>query len=254
VDGISVQVVNEPALPYYRMPDIEIEDSAYSTAKRTILLIEDNKEMLQFLSKKLKNKYNVYSTLNGADAIKKLSGLPVVPDLILSDIMMDKMDGFSFVKAISGQDAYKHVPVIFLTAKSTATDRMKGLKHGAIDIVPKPFSFEELNQKIETILANISKQKMAILNTSISNLNQLKNFSPESSPVISQSNFDESSKLFNLTAREREIATLMVKGQTYKEIAKELFISEKTVTKHIQNMFGKAGVSNKVGLINKLIR
>ena len=46
----------------------------------------------------------------------------------------------------------------------------------------------------------------------------------------------------------------MVEGQTYKEIATNLFISEKTVNKHIQNMFGKADVSNKVGLINKLIR
>jgi DNA-binding CsgD family transcriptional regulator len=56
-----------------------------------------------------------------------------------------------------------------------------------------------------------------------------------------------------LTRRETEISSLIVKGNTYKEIAKELFISEKTVTKHIQNIFGKAGVSNKVELINKLI-
>ncbi len=251
-DDSPVQVVNEPAGSYYQMPDFEIEESAYTPAKRTILLIEDNKTMLQFLAKKLRNKYNVFATLNGADALQKLAGLPVIPDLILSDIMMDKMDGFSFVKAISGQEAYMHVPIIFLTAKSTATDRMKGLKHGAIDIVPKPFSFEELDQKIETILANISKQQMAILNTSISNLSQLKSFSSGSLPVTSQSNFDESCKLLKLTAREREVAKLMVEGQTYKEIATNLFISEKTVNKHVQNMFGKAGVSNKVGLINKL--
>jgi DNA-binding NarL/FixJ family response regulator len=56
-----------------------------------------------------------------------------------------------------------------------------------------------------------------------------------------------------LTTREIEVAGLIAKGKTYKEIAKELYISEKTVTKHIQNIFGKAGVSNKVELINKLI-
>ncbi len=253
-DDGPAQVVNEPAGSYYQMPDFEVEDSSYSPAKRTILLLEDNKTMLQFLSKKLKHKYNVFATLNGADALQKLAGLPVIPDLILSDIMMDKMDGFSFVKAISGQKAYQHVPIIFLTAKSTATDRMKGLKHGAIDIVSKPFSFEELDQKIETILANISKQQMAILNTSISSLNQLKNFSSGSLPVTSQSNFEESCESLKLTAREREVAKLMIEGQTYKEIATNLFISEKTVNKHIQNMFGKADVSNKVGLINKLTR
>lgn len=246
--------VNEPAGSYFRMADIEVEDSVYSPARKTILLIEDNKAMLRFLSKKLKIKYNVYSSLNGADALKKLASLPVAPDLILSDIMMDKMDGFSFLKAFSDQEVYKHVPVILLTAKSTATDRLKGLRHGAIDIVSKPFSFEELAQKIETILANISKQQMAILNTSISNLNQMKNVSAESSSHFSQYDFDESYRLFNLTKREREIAGLMVEGKTYNEIAGKLYISEKTVTKHIQNIFRKTEVSNKIGLINRLMR
>ncbi|MBK5215166.1 MAG: helix-turn-helix transcriptional regulator [Flavobacteriaceae bacterium] len=60
-------------------------------------------------------------------------------------------------------------------------------------------------------------------------------------------------RLINLTNREIEIAKLIVKGKTYKEIASELFISEKTVTKHAQNMYEKADVSNKVGFINKLM-
>lgn len=254
IDGSPAQLVSEPAGSYYRMTDFDIEDSVYSPLRKTILLVEDNKTMLQFLSGKLKDKYNVYSTLNGADALKKLQELPVIPDLILSDVMMDKMDGFSFARVISEQDTYKHVPVIFLTAKSTATDRLKGLKHGAIDILSKPFSFEELSQKIETILSNISHQRMAILNTSISNLKQLKNDSAENSLIVPRSKFAENCKLFSLTARETEISGLMIKGRTYKEIATELFISEKTVNKHIQNIFGKIGVSNRVGLINKLTR
>ena len=64
--------------------------------------------------------------------------------------------------------------------------------------------------------------------------------------------YEQNCKLLNLTAREIEIARLILKGKTYKDIAKELFISEKTVTKHIQNIFAKAEVSNKVELINKL--
>jgi DNA-binding NarL/FixJ family response regulator len=168
--------------------------------------------------------------------------------------MMDKMDGFSFIKAISEQPNYNHIPIVFLTAKSTPSDRLKGLKLGAIDFVSKPFSFEELNQKIETILLNISKQQTAILNSSILSLKTIKGLNKEIPTGSYDSKFDQNIKLLNLTNREIEIAKLIVKGKTSKEIANELFISEKTVTKHIQNMFEKAVVSNKVGFINKLMQ
>ena len=248
-----IQSVNEPRASYYQLSDFKIEDSEYLPERHTILLVEDNKTMLHFLFTKLRERYNVYCSLNGADGLKKLQEIPVNPDLILSDIMMDKMDGFSFAKIISEQSRYNHIPFVFLTAKSTSTDRIKGLKLGAIDFVSKPFSFEELSQKIEAILLNISKQQEAILKSSISNLKTQKYLQTESPPVRLNSKFDQNCGLYMLTPREIEIAKLIVKGNTYKEIAKELFISEKTVTKHIQNIFGKAGVSNKIELINKLI-
>jgi len=252
-EDIPIQSSKEASSPNYQFADYAIEDSTYLPERRTILLVEDNKAMLQFLCNKFRGKYNVYYALNGADALKRLHELPVIPDLILSDIMMDKMDGFAFAQIISEQANYSHIPVIFLTAKSTPTDRLKGLKLGAIDFVSKPFSFEELNLKIETILINISKQQTAILNSSILSLKTLKNLNNENSTATYDSKFDQNIRLLNLTNREIEIAKLIIKGKTYREIATELFISEKTVTKHIQNMFEKADVSNKVGFINKLM-
>ena len=252
-EDMPVQNAKEASIPNYQFADYTIEDSAYLPERRTILIVEDNKTMLQFLFNKFREKFNVYYALNGADALKKLHELPVIPDLILSDVMMDKMDGFAFAQVISEQANYNHIPIVFLTAKSTPTDRLKGLKLGAIDFVSKPFSFEELNQKIETILINISKQQTAILNSSILSLKTLKNLNNENSTVTYDSKFDQNIRLLSLTNREIEIAKLIVKGKTYREIATELFISEKTVTKHIQNMFEKADVSNKVGFINKLM-
>lgn len=253
-EDMPVQSTKEASNPNYQFADYAIEDSAYLPERRSILLVEDNKAMLQFLCNKFRGKFNVYYALNGADALKKLHELPVIPDLILSDIMMDKMDGFAFAQVISEQANYNHIPIIFLTAKSTPTDRLKGLKLGVIDFVSKPFSFEELNLKIETILLNISKQQTAILNSSIISLKTLKNLNNENLTVNSDSRFDQNIRLLSLTNREIEIAKLIVKGKTYREIAIELFISEKTVTKHIQNMFEKATVSNKVGFINKLMQ
>ena len=239
-----------------RIPNIkkfDVTDTPYLPNRHSLLLIEDNTAMLHFLSKKLSDKYNIFCSLNGVEALKKLPNLPVIPDLILSDIMMDKMDGFAFAKVISEQNEYNHIPIIFLTAKSTPTDKLKGLRLGAIDFIPKPFSFEELNQKIETVLKNLSKQKKAILTLSITNLRNLNNLDTTISEGVKiSSKFEQNCKLFNLTNREIEIVNLIVKGGTYKTIAKTLFISDRTVTKHIQNIFEKMGVSNKVEMINKL--
>ena len=108
--------------------------------------------MLNYLFKKLSEKYNTYAALNGNDALKKLKELKILPDLIITDIMMDKVDGYDFAKIISKSASYSHIPFIFLSAKATVTDKLQGLKLGAIDYVPKPFSIAELLQKIDSIL------------------------------------------------------------------------------------------------------
>jgi signal transduction histidine kinase/DNA-binding NarL/FixJ family response regulator len=236
----------------YNIENFEITDPLYSVGKQSILLIEDQKAMLKFLLKRLSNKYNVFCSINGSEALKKLKDLPAIPDLILSDIMMDKMDGFAFAKAISAQDAYNHIPIIFLSAKSTPIDQLKGLRLGAIDLIQKPFSFEILSQKIETVLANINKQKRAILSASISNLKALNNLETLQPNMESSSKFEQTCKLYNLTTREIEIVKLILNGTTYKMIGKNLFIAERTVTKHVSNIFQKVDVKNKMELIKRL--
>lgn len=254
ISGNDVPVTNskEGKSVMYSMKDFDVTDPPSKPNRHSILLIEDNKAMLNFLSKKLNDKYNILCALNGVEALKKLYASAVMPDLILSDVMMDKMDGFTFAKAISEQTTYCHIPIIFLSAKSTPSDKLKGLRSGAIDFIQKPFSFEELSQKILTVLGTIEKQKKAIVNSSISHLKTLTNL--ETDPVNPEEllKFDQNCKLYNLTNREIEIVKLMHKGLTYKAIAKALFIAERTVTKHAENIFEKIGVSNKVELVNKL--
>lgn len=250
---VPVVTSSETKSPIYSIEYFDITETPYLPSRQSILLVEDNNAMLKFLSKKLSEKYNIFCSLNGVEALKKIHDLPVIPDLILSDIMMDKMDGFALAKAFSEHNSLNHIPIIFLSAKSTPTDKLKGLRLGAIDFIAKPFSFEELSQKIETVLGNISRQKKAIINSSIAtlkNLNSQEATSPEETKLSSK--FEQNCKLFNLTNREVEVANLMFKGVTYKTIGKTLFISDKTVTKHIQNIFEKLNVSNKIEMMNKL--
>ena len=215
---------------------------------KPILVVEDNISMVNYLFKKLKEKYNVYTALNGNEALKKLKNLTVPPDLIISDVMMDKVDGYAFAKIISEYPAYNHIPIIFLSAKSTKDARLQGLILGAIDFIQKPFNINELLQKIESILRNVSKQKHALMNAAFNNLNTQENLRVKNSDDI----FRQNCELYNLTSRENDIAKLICEGSKYKTIADSLFISERTVAKHVQNIFEKLRVSNKIELINKL--
>ena len=228
--------------------DINLNEVFHQPAKPTLFIVEDNISMINYLSKKLREKYNVYTALNGNEALRKIRTLPVIPDLIISDVMMDKLDGFAFAKILSQDASYNHIPFIFLSAKSTRQDKLQGLKLGAIDFIQKPFSIHELTQKVESVLETVSKQKKAILNSAITALGN----NEASAPKNGIDKFEQNCQIYNLTSREKDIAKLVCEGQKYKAIGDALYISERTVTKHVQNIFEKIGVSNKVELINKL--
>ena len=228
--------------------ELKIEEAFFDGQKQTILIVEDNITMLNYLFKKLSEKYNTYAALNGNDALRKLKELTVLPDLIITDIMMDKLNGYDFAKIISKSSSYSHIPFIFLSAKAAFKDKLQGLKLGAIDYVPKPFSITELLQKIDSILLYAGKQKRAIWNKAFSIVNSNNNLPAKN---ISGA-FEHNCELYHLTIREKDIAKLICQGQKYKDIGETLFIAERTVTKHAQNIFEKTQVSNKIELINKL--
>lgn len=228
--------------------ELELNKSIYDEKKQSILILEDNISMVNYLTKKLSEEYNVFAALNGHDALIKLKGLNITPDLIISDIMMDKMDGYAFAKIISNDPAYNYIPFIFLSAKSTQTDRLQALKLGAIDFIQKPFSITELLNKIDSIIVNANKQKKAALNLAFNALQGSVGYKPSAG----SDTFAQNCQLYNLTSREQEIAKLICEGTKYKDIGEALFIAERTVTKHVQNIFEKVQVSNKIELNNKL--
>lgn len=230
------------------MSDFNISDTSYNPRKQTILLVEDNPAMISYLLKKLKEKYNVCVALNGNEALRKVKEYPVHPDLIISDVMMDKVDGFRFARIISESPDYNHIPFIFLSARFTNKDKLEGLKLGALDYIPKPFHMEELIQKINSLLDNALRQKKSLLNNTIKALQNIEH--PEVKPA--SGGFEFNCSQYNLTTREVDIARLICGGHSYKEIGDNLFIAERTVKKHVQNIFEKTDVSNKVQLINKL--
>jgi signal transduction histidine kinase/DNA-binding response OmpR family regulator len=230
------------------VPLTEAIDKVSDSSRPIIMVVEDNQEMLNYLVTNLEEKYNVYVATSGAQALEKLKFI-IHLDLIVSDVMMNGMDGLEFCRVLSMTEFYRHIPFIFLTAKSTDTDKLNALRLGAIDYIEKPFVIDHLVLKIESLLTNIRKQKAAVIQAY--HLFLQDPATPVSGPGSRE--FEMNCKKYNLTQREIEIIGLLMKGQPYKIIGTSLAISGKTVARDVANIFAKLEVNNKIELINKLM-
>ncbi|WP_346317047.1 ATP-binding protein [Chitinophaga sp. YIM B06452] len=257
VPGEGKPVISDYSVSRYsglELGRFSISDSLYDEKKQTILLVEDNSAMLSYLFKKLMKKYNVTVAVNGSEALVKLRHYPATPDLIISDVMMDKVDGFKLAKILSEDPDLKHIPIIFLTAKQTPADKSYGLRLGALDYIQKPFNTEDLLLKVASMLENAVQQRRMMLDSALKALKSAGNleFRQKEPAPEALSKFEQNCRAYQLTAREKDISRLIGQGYSYKEIGETLFIAERTVKKHVQNIFEKISATNKIQLINKL--
>lgn len=125
---------------------------ADDTGKPVILIVEDNVEILNYLSRELSASYHVMRALDGVQAIEILEQENV--HLVISDIMMPVMDGIELCKKIKTDVQFSHIPIIFLTAKSSINSKIEGLEVGADAYIEKPFSLEHLAAQITNLLNN----------------------------------------------------------------------------------------------------
>lgn len=118
-----------------------------------ILIIEDNPDMQKFIQEELEEIYAVLTAVNGVEGLKLSKA--EIPDLIISDVMMPEMDGFTFLAEARKDPLLCHIPIIMLTALSTDDSKFKGLETGADDYLLKPFNTRELRIRV----ANLIRQR-----------------------------------------------------------------------------------------------
>lgn len=124
-------------------------------SKSKILVVDDERDLLDLIEYNLqKEGFLVYTAEDGVDGIR--SARQHKPDLILLDIMMPKMDGLEVVEMMRGDEQLKHIPVIFLTARSDENTEIKGLEKGGDDFLTKPISTTKLISRIKTVLRRFS--------------------------------------------------------------------------------------------------
>jgi signal transduction histidine kinase/DNA-binding response OmpR family regulator len=133
---------------------VKATPKATSAPVPTLLVVEDNPDLQAYLGLILSEKYRIITAENGAVALQKIASPDVSVDLVLSDLMMPVMDGYQLLKKLKSDDTTRHIPVIMLTARAEAADRLKALRIGVDDYLTKPFDEEELLVRIANLLKN----------------------------------------------------------------------------------------------------
>ena len=126
-------------------------DAVHSTDQDHLLIIEDNPDVIDYLKAIIGNSYLISVARNGEEGIQK--AFSEIPDVIISDVMMPIKDGFEVCDTLKQDERTSHIPIVLLTAKVDQDSKMQGLRRGADDYLSKPFNEQELNLRLQNLLA-----------------------------------------------------------------------------------------------------
>ena len=124
----------------------------------SLLIVEDNPELLMLMHQLMSTYYNIYIARNGLEALEIIQNKQI--DLIISDVMMPEMDGFELTKQLKEDPDYAHLPIVLLTAKRDMDDEQRALLIGADDYLTKPFKLKELKIRVDNIIQNRKRVKV----------------------------------------------------------------------------------------------
>jgi signal transduction histidine kinase len=137
-------------------------EAARGENDKSVLVVEDNKDLASNIARSLARSYDVFVAYNGQQALDRVQ--QKMPDVIVSDVMMPEMDGYELCEKIKTDERTQHIPIVLLTAKATVGDKIEGLKHGADQYLAKPFNPNELHAVVDSLL--MKRELQAQLNKS----------------------------------------------------------------------------------------
>jgi CheY-like chemotaxis protein len=135
---------------YFNLKTSVESDTVPDESKTVILVVEDNYDMREYIKESLFDSYEVEEAVNGEQGVRIAE--KIIPDLIISDLMMPKMDGNELTRILKTDERTSHIPIIILTAKSGQENKIEGLETGADDYLTKPFDLKELRVRVDNLI------------------------------------------------------------------------------------------------------
>ncbi|MGI8564887.1 MAG: response regulator transcription factor [Pyrinomonadaceae bacterium] len=214
------------------------------TLRKRILIVEDHAPLLRIIAKCLqKANYETITARTAEEALLHLA--EIIPDLIVSDIMLPGMNGYALAENIRAHARTDIIPIIFLTAKDTRDDRIKGLRVGVDKYLTKPFEPDELVAAIENIFNRVRRTHARVARLPATPTAATNTTASAASPALAEAEILPDS---DLTETETRVAEAVSRGLSNKDVAAELGISYRTVEMHISHILQKKNLSNRVEL------
>ncbi len=206
--------------------------------------------------------YSVIVAENGQQALALVQQYQ--PHLIVTDIAMPEMDGYELVRRVRVRPEFRLLPVIFLTARTSTQERIRGYQLGCDNYLPKPFELEELGAVIRSLLERYAHFAQT---TSLPNQSPVEPTPDRDSQQNSLSSPPESTELlvgrstsrtsvadsFSFTQREQEVLNLLTDGLSNAKIGDRLHLSPRTIEKYVSNLLRKTDTNNRSELVRLAI-
>lgn len=211
----------------------------------SVLVVDDDPDMLAFLDDVLSLSFDVHTAISGAAALSLVEG-GFRPQVIVSDVMMPLMDGFTLRDRLAAMDSCISVPFLFLSAQADPEVKKSGLASGAVDYILKPFNAGELTAKISSLAALALAERERLERKLV---NALRTDGQSGASFPSHNDWRNRALSLGMTDRDLEVLALVIRGQSDKEIASDLSCSPRTVSNRISALLKKTGTPSRAALI-----
>lgn len=218
-----------------------------------LLIVEDNIDLREFIKRIFAEKYQIVEAVNGQKGLEK--ALELIPDIIITDLMMPVLDGIGFCEGLKSDVRTSHIPVIMLTAKATNEDRLKGLELGADDYLTKPFDTNELKIRVKNLVTQrenlrlkYSQQLMAVAIEPLVKMSMMEEQFLQKAKVIIDENLDQSAFDVETFAEKMNLSSVQLRR-------KLKALTNQTVTEFVRNYrldLAADMLKNKVGTVSEI--
>ncbi len=216
-----------------------------------LLLVDDEPGLREAVQAYLEDSgFAVQVASNATDGWEKLQQF--LPDLVITDIMMPKVNGYEFLKQMRADDRLKTLPVVFLTARGMTSDRIQGYQAGCDAYISKPFDPDELVAVVEGLLDRRAAVRTEVSSGENPDIAEMARQIAEIRAMLGQRGSaiqTTSSVDIDFTPREKSVLDLVAEGLMNKEIARRLETSVRNVEKYVSRLFSKTGTNSRTELV-----